>query len=133
MSYPGTAEFDRQMKRLFDEVDDYLEDTYGGDFPLHPARAERGETVNKEHSGLFNVGASFTAGFGSDYGRGYVIQVDMVTLADVEPEREEHILRDAARKAEALLPEYFPDRALHVDRDGRVFKIHGDISLGTLH
>lgn len=129
--HPRTAQFETRLKELFDEVDDYLEEKYGSRYRLHPARAERGEIRNKEHSGLFNVGASFSPGYGSEHGRGYVIQMDMVTLVDVDEETERAILEETAEQVEARLPRFFPERELGVSRDGRSFKIHGDLSLGT--
>jgi len=132
MRHPKLVEFEKRLKKLFDEVDAYLEERYGGLYPLHPARAETGSTSNPEHDGLFNVGASFSPGFGSSLGKGYVIQVEMITLAPVHEEKREAILQDAASRIEELLGVYFPERTLQVDRDGTVFKIHGNLSLGSL-
>ncbi|HDQ15352.1 MAG TPA: hypothetical protein ENN41_11125 [Sediminispirochaeta sp.] len=124
--------FDKRLRALFDEVDDYLEDKYGDRYPLHPRRAKRGSTSSKAHDGLFNVGAAFSAGYGSEHGRGYVIDVDMVTLAKVPDDVEEMIEDDAVEFVRKKLPEYFPERDLSVRRDGRTFKISGDLSLGRL-
>lgn len=124
--------FESRLKQLFDEVDDYLEDKYGDRYPLHPARARRGRTANKESNGLFNVGASFTAGFGSDHGRGYVIDVDLVTLSAVPEEIEDQIERETAEYVTNRLSHFFPDRRLEVKRDRHSFKITGDLSLGPL-
>ncbi|MDY7028717.1 MAG: hypothetical protein SVR04_10510 [Spirochaetota bacterium] len=124
--------FETRLKALFDEVDDYLEDKYGGHYPLHPARARRGRTANKETNGLFNVGASFSTGYGSEHGRGYVIDVDMVTLSQIPAEVEEKIEEDAVDYIRRKLPNYFPDRKLEVKRDKHTFKISGDLSLGRL-
>jgi len=124
--------FETQLKRLFDEVDDYLEDKYGDTYPLHPARARRGRTANRETDGLFNVGASFSTGYGSEHGRGYVIDVKMVTLRNVPEEVETEIEEEAVAYVKKKLPEYFPHRKLEVKRDRRTFKISGDLSLGKL-
>ena len=132
MEHHSLSQFDKKLKALFDEADDYLEDKYGGTYPLHPARARRGVTGNKESDGLFNVGASFSAGYGSEHGRGYVLDIDMVTLSDVPDEKEAEIEDDAVQFIRKKLPEYFPDRDLQVHRDGRTFKISGDLSLGKL-
>ncbi len=132
MEHHALTKFNKQLKALFDEADDYLEEKYGGRYPLHPARAKRGTTANKETDGLFNVGASFTAGYGSEHGRGYVLDIDMVTLTNVSDEKEEEIEEDAVQFIRKRLPEYFPDRELQVHRDGRTFKISGDLSLGEL-
>lgn len=132
MEHHALSSFDKKLKALFDETDDYLEEKYGGMYPLHPARAERGATANKEADGLFNIGASFSAGYGSTHGRGYVLDVDMVTLSNVSDEKEEEIEEDAVHFIRRRLPHYFPDRDLQVYRDGRTFKISGDLSLGRL-
>jgi len=130
MEHHALASFDKRLKAVFDAADDYLEEKYGGNYPLHPARAKRGQTANKQSDGLFNVGASFTAGFGSEHGRGYVLDVDMVTLSNVPDEKEEEIEDDAVQFIRGKLAEYFPERDLQVYRDGRTFKITGDLSLG---
>lgn len=132
MEHHALSSFDKRLKAVFDAADDYLEEKYGGMYPLHPARAKRGATANKETDGLFNVGASFSAGYGSEHGRGYVLDVDMVTLSNVSDEKEEEIEEDAVRFIRKKLPEYFPERKLQVHRDGHVFKISGDLSLGEL-
>lgn len=132
MRHPKINQWDKQMKSLFDEVDDYLEEKYGQLYPLHPNRAQRGRTSNKEHDGLFNVGVDFTSGYGSSIGRGYVIDVDMVTLAEVPDKIEQEIQEEVVNLVRERLPRYFPDRDLSVSRDGRIFKIHGDFSLGSM-
>lgn len=132
LKHPKLVEWEKSMKALFDEIDDYLEDKYGNLFPLHPNRTERGGTANKESDGLFNVGAAFSAGYGSRLGRGYVIEVHMATLAKVPEEIRELILRETADLVRARLKAYFPGRELEVEKDGSLYKIYGDLSLGTL-
>lgn len=131
MAHPGVDEFNSRLKRVFDRVDDYLEESYGPEYPLHPSRPRRGRTSNKAQDGLFDVGASFSAGYGSELGRGYVVDVHMVTLAHIPAEARERIEKDAVAKVEQYLQEEFPDRELQVSRDRNVFKIHGDLSLGS--
>ena len=126
------AEFDDRLKKLFDEVDNYIEDRYGDRYPLHPMRPARGETSNPEADGLFNVGANFTPGFGSELGRGYIIDVSMSTLEKVADEVRREIYEAVAHKVRELLPVHFPERDLRVRRDGNHFKILGDFSLGNL-
>jgi hypothetical protein len=126
------AEFEKALKRLFDDVDDVLEDRYGDRYQLHPSRPRRGRTSNKAHDGLFNVGASFTAGYGSEFGRGYVVQVDMVTLERVPADVRERIESEVANLVRERLPQYFPGRNLEVVRDRNVYKVHGDLGLGRL-
>ena len=130
MWHPKTIEFDNQLKRLFDEVDHYIEELYGDKYPLHPMRPGRGETANPEADGLFNIGANFTPGFISEHGRGYLIDVKISTLEKVDENVRREIYEAAAEKVKELLPIYFPERELTVRRDGNHFKILGDFSLG---
>ena len=124
--------WDRLLKALFDEVDDFLEDKYEGIYTLHPNRMKRGATSNKEMDGLINIGASFSPGFGSEIGRGYVVDLHLSTLEHVSHEIKEEIEGEAIKKIRKLLPKYFPNRDLRIKKDGSVYKIYGDLSLGTL-
>ncbi len=132
MRHPRLVEFDATLKRLFDSVNDELEARYGDHYELHPARPRHGTTSNRAQDGLFNVGASFTAGYGSRLGRGYVVQVDMVTLANVPPQVRSQIEREAVDLVQKKLAYYFPHRHLTVERDRNAFKIHGDLRLGEV-
>jgi len=126
------AEFDDRMKKLFDEVDSFIEDLYGSRYTLHPMRPVRGATSNPEADGLFNIGAVFTPGFGSELGRGYLIDVSMSTLEKVDESVRREIYEDVAEKVRELLPLHFPERELTVRRDGNHFKIQGDFTLGKI-
>lgn len=121
--------WEEKLKRLFDEIDDEIELRFGTLYDLHPARPPRGATANKEQDGLFDIGASFSAGFGSEFGRGYVVDVDMVTLDRVPEEIRTHIEEEVVELIAEKLPRFFPDRILEVKKDGSVFKIFGDLSL----
>jgi hypothetical protein len=126
MLHPGVQEWERNLGMIFDEIDDYLEDVFGDKYRLHPARPARGKTSSKGHDGLFNVGATFTAGFGSKYGRGYAVEVDMVTLESVPREVQLKIEADVMRLLREKIDTYMPDRRVSIDKDGNVIKIHGD-------
>ncbi len=132
MRHPHLLEFERRLRKLFDEIDEYLENTYGSHYQLHPARPTRGSTARTTSDGLFNVGATFTPGYGSQIGRGYVVQVDMVTLQRVPVDVRDKIEREVAKLVEQRLSRYFPGRDLQVDRDRNVYKIHGDLRLGEI-
>jgi hypothetical protein len=132
MWHPKTIEFDNRLKKLFDEVDAYIEDIYGGSYPLHPRRPARGETANPQADGLFTIGADFTPGYGSQLGRGYLIDVTMSTLEKVDEAARSEIYRASVDKIRELLPRYFPERELSVRQDGNHFKIQGDFSLGDM-
>jgi len=131
MRHPKALEWEAKLKDIFDRIDSELEESYGNLYPLHPARARRGDTANPEDEGLFDVGAAFTAGFGSEFGAGYVIQVHMATLEEVPPHVRENILREVKEKLEAALPVAFPGRNLRLISEGGVFKIIGDLGLGN--
>ena len=132
MYHPKLTSFLDQLKNLFDEVDDYIEEIYGDRYPLRPTRPKRGETNNPEADGLFNIGANFTPGFISELGRGYLIDVSIATLEKVDDEVRREIYEAATNKVIELLPVYFPERKLTVNRDGNFFKIQGDFSLGSI-
>lgn len=132
LKHPKLVAWEKSMKAMFDEIDDYLEDRYGNLYPLHPNRMPRGETSNKESDGLFNVGAAFSAGYGSELGRGYVIEVHMSTLSHVPDEIKTIIEKETAEMVREKLKVFFPDRDLEVEKDGHIYKIHGDLSLGSL-
>jgi len=131
MSYqhPRLQEWEKRLKRVFDEIDEVLEERHGGRYPLHPARPERGATSSREHDGLFNIGAAFSAGYGSEHGPGYVVEVRLSTLAGVPEEVRTAIEEEVVDLLRDKLPKAFPERELRVQRDGTVYKIFGDLSL----
>jgi len=131
MRHPRIEAFEKKLKKVFDQIDHELEDRYGDSYPLHPARPSRHRTGNPEHDGLFNVGAAFSAGFGTRHGSGYVVEIRMATLADVPATTKREIAELVAQRLRKLLPAAFPNRHLKVTRDGSVFKIHGDLSIGS--
>ncbi|MDC7227156.1 MAG: hypothetical protein PQJ61_10385 [Spirochaetales bacterium] len=118
---------DKKLKIVFDLIDDFLENNYGDKYHLHPNRPERGATANKASDGLFNVGASFSAGFGSAYGRGYVVDVDLATLDHVPEKTQKDIENQVADLLREIIPEYFPDQDIRINRDGNVLKIYGEL------
>ncbi len=126
------SKWERRLREVFDEIDDILEDEYGAKYPLHPARARRGRTANKSQDGLFNVGAAYSAGLGSEYGEGYIVEIRLVTLSKVPREIRERIEDEVVELLNEKLPESFPDHDLRVERDGHLYKIVGDLSLGSL-
>jgi len=132
MWHPKMTDFDERLKKLFDEVDAYIEELYGDRYPLNPVRPSRGETSNPEADGLFNIGANFTPGFTSEFGRGYLIDILISTLEKVDENVRREIYETATEKIRELLLVYFPERELVIRRDGNHFKIQGDFSLGSV-
>ena len=130
--HPETHKWEKKLKLMFDAIDDFLENKYGKTYPLHPSRPDRGTTSNKEHDGLFNVGATFTTGMGSEFGSGYVIEVRMLTLSHVPDDLQKTIEQEVVSLIDEKLPQVFPGKDLKVVRDGSVYKIYGDLGLGEL-
>ena len=128
MRHGKAKEWERRLKTVFDEIDVELEAAYGDYYDLHPSRPEHGATSSREMDGLFNVGASYSAGFGSKLGSGYVVDIRISTLQRI-PKELKLKLRD---KVQALLieklPAAFPGKQLHVDQEDRHLRIHGDLS-----
>jgi hypothetical protein len=132
MRHPETMKWEKKLKEIFDEIDDYLENKYGSEYALHPARAPRGTTANKEHDGLFNIGASFSTGLGSEYGPGYVLEIRLVTLSHVPEHVRDRIEEEVVEILKDKLQGKFPGKSLRVVRDKNVYKIYGDLSLGNV-
>ena len=129
MRHVKANEWESRLKSVFDRIDAKLEDSYGNRFKLHPSRPAEGTTSNPEMDGLFNVGASFSAGFGSEFGPGYVVDIRLSTLQRVPHELREELRNKVKAWLEELLPEAFPGRELHVDQEGQHLRIHGDLNL----
>lgn len=129
-THPSQVKLEKRFRAMLNELDEYLETTYGDRYDLHPNRLPRGEASSNIYDGLFSATMKFSLGYGSQLGRGYVVTIDISTLEMVDPEHRREIEADAARHLEELIPKHFPERELSVRRDGRLYKIVGDFSLG---
>ena len=132
MKHPSLKKWEKNLKMLIDELDDFLEDKYGKKYRLHPARRKRGKTSNKSQDGLFNIVASFSLGAGSEFGRGYVVDVHLATLEEVPEKIIKEIEEVTLNKVREGLKVHFPNKKLKADMDGKVIKIFGDLSLGEV-
>ena len=122
-------QWEETLKSVFDAIDAELEAEYGRNYSLHPSRPNRGVTANPEDDGLFNVGAAFSAGFGSEYGPGYVVEIRVATLKKVPETVREEIKKKVFQGLGNRLPKAFPGKALHVSEENGLIRIHGDLSL----
>ncbi len=129
MRHRKAKEWELKLKNVFDEIDHELEVAYRGRFERHPARAAHGSTSSPEMDGLFNVGASYSAGFGSKLGPGYVVDIRLSTLQRIPGELKDELRDRVQQLLEEKLPVAFPDKNLCVDREHRHLRIHGDLSL----
>ena len=124
-----TMQWEKTLKGVFDGIDRELESEYGSRWPLHPSRPKRGATSNPEADGLFNVGAAFSAGFGSKYGPGYVVEIRLSTMEQVPEAVCAEIKKKVFQTLEKRLPEVFPGKNLQVSDENGTIRIHGDLSL----
>lgn len=129
MRHRKAIEWEQRLKTVFDEIDNELEELYGDRFTLHPARSPVGTTTNPEMDGLFNVGASYSAGFGSKYGPGYVVDIRLSTLKHIPFRLKKELRERVQQMLIKKLPSAFPGKQLSVDKEHRHLRIHGDLSL----
>ena len=132
-AHPKQIALEKTMNELCVELDNYLEDTFAGIYPIHPNRPKRGKAASPEYDGLFSTGIEFTLGYGSKFGRWYIVDIDIRTLSLVAEEEKEKVGEASIAKITELLPKYFPNRKIDVEKDGNVFKLVGDFSLGAAY
>jgi hypothetical protein len=130
--HPKQEELEKRLDKLCMALDNYLEDQYTDIFTLHPNRPKRGAGANPSFDGVFATSVSFTLGYGSKYGRGYLIVIDVRTLQYVSSAQREEIYNRAFLFIQKTLPVEFPERKLEIVRDGNLLKIIGDFSLGDV-
>ncbi len=123
------TKWEETLKGVFDEIDRELEAQYSAQWPRHPSRPKHGSTPNPEADGLFNVGAAFSAGFGSKYGPGYTVEIRLSTLKNVPADIRAKIKVQVFQALEKKLPAAFPGKALQVSDENGLIRIHGDLSL----
>jgi hypothetical protein len=130
--HPKQEELEKRLDKLCMSLDNYLEDQYTDIFTLHPNRPKRGAGANPSYDGVFATSVSFTLGYGSKYGRGYLIVIDVRTLQYVSSSQREEINNRAFLFIQKNLPVAFPERKLEIVRDGNLLKVIGDFSLGDV-
>ncbi len=129
--HPKQIALEDKLHKMCMELDNHLEDKFGDMFPLHPNRMKRGKTASANYDGLFSTGAQFSSGYGSQLGRGYLLDIDISTLSWVKKEDKTKIEEEAISFLKEIIPKYFPQRKLEIKRDGILIKIVGDFSLGS--
>ena len=129
MRHIKAKQWEKKLKYVFDEIDVELEQKHGHRFKLHPARSPEGSTSNPEMDGLFNVGASYSAGFGSTLGPGYVVDIHLSTLQRIPKELKQELLDKVQSMLAEKLPTAFPGKTLFVEQEQNYLRIHGDLSL----
>ena len=130
--HPKQEELEVKMSELCQALDNYLEDIYGEHYKLHPNRLKRGKGSNPSFDGLFSTSLAFTLGYGSRYGRGYVVNVEIRTLDKVSQYEQASIRGTAFSFISQNLKKYLPEHDLQIVQDGNVMKVIGDFSLGEV-
>lgn len=129
MINPLVEAWEEKLNQILRQTDQELEETFGSQYPIHPARPADGATENPQQDGLFRVHAAFTPGFGSDLGRGYVLDIDIASLDKIDPAFREKVENFAVARIRLGLEEVFPNKGMELKKDGNSWKITGDLSL----
>ncbi|MEA2077086.1 MAG: hypothetical protein U9O95_03615 [Candidatus Marinimicrobia bacterium] len=132
MRHHRLVQWEKKLKSVLDEIDILLEDRYGDQYDLHPARRKHRSTSNRSHDGLFDIRGNFTLGLGSEKGRGYIVDIDLKTLENIPRKVIDQIENDTIEELKERLSKAFPNRELSVEKDENVIKIFGDLSLGDV-
>jgi hypothetical protein len=131
MRNPLVEAWEAKLNGLLRQVITKLEEDYGAVVPRHPARPAHGETPNPQNDGLFRITGTFTPGYGSQWGKGYVLDIEPVTLDEFPRETWATVEAEACRMIQEGLEAVLPGRGLELKRDGSVWKIIGDLALNT--
>ncbi len=130
MTHPDRLALEKALHTISDRTDDALEDTFGDTYNLHPNRMRRGKTENKASDGLFNAGFTFTPGYGSTHGRGYVLQFHISTLERVPKSVFRELEDFAAAYIESILNDYFLQGSVELVREETHYKLVGNFVEG---
>ncbi len=131
MSYrgPKVSAWEKTLGDVFDRVDAVMEARHGELYPRHPSRPPHGSPAAPPYDGLFNIGASYSRGIGSQHGPGYVMEVRVGTTRPVSADMLKKLEDEAAELVRTELQNAYPGRSLEVERDGKRYKIFGDLGL----
>ncbi len=129
MKNPLLQKWEDKLQNIFDRIDDQLEEKYGNTYPLRYNRPQRGCGVTPDTDGLFELGVSFSLGIASQLGPGYVFKVKLATMSRVPQDFITQIEDEVIDLLQEELPKEFPNKDLKVARDGKVYKIYGDLDL----
>ncbi|AAC66488.1 hypothetical protein LRB59_03565 [Borreliella burgdorferi] len=118
-------EFENVLFHICLDVDFVLENEFGNSYDIHPNRPFRGKAANGLLDGLFSVTTTFTSGYGSRFGRGYLIIIEILTLNFVDDEFWDKINKRGIEIFREGLKNKFPSKNLDIVLDGNVYKIIG--------
>lgn len=121
--------WEERLLQMMDEVDAIMEQKYCCKFKLKPNRLPHKTGITRDSDGLFDLGISFSAGLTSKYGPGYVFQVRIATSDQISAELQNQIEEEILSLVKTKLPKYFPGLDINVAKEGKTFRIYGDLSL----
>ena len=125
-----TEEMEQKLFDAMEKTDAEMERRYGDRFELHPARLPNGRAASRQYDGLFSISAGFSAGFGSQFGPGYALDLRMVTLEAVPADFRAQFEAEAIEFLKNELNQSMPERKLKIVKDVNGWKIVGDLSIG---
>ncbi len=130
LRHPAVEEFERRLHGVLGQIDRVLEAEFGPRVHRDPRRPPVGSTADHSADGLFRLSAAFGVGYGSEYGPGYIVEIGVRSARSLPADLLQNIEERAILLLCRELAREFPARALRVVRDGPVWKIVGDLSLG---
>ena len=125
-----TEEMEHRLFEALEKTDAEMERRYGDRYRLHPARLPDGKAASRQYDGRFSLSAGFSAGFGSQYGPGYALDLRMVTLDAVPEDFRQKFEQEAIELLQGELDTRMPERHLKIVRDVNGWKIVGDLHIG---
>ncbi|MCR5732214.1 MAG: hypothetical protein K6G51_04685 [Sphaerochaetaceae bacterium] len=110
-------------------IDNHLEDMFSEEINIHPSRMKRGVGANPIHDGIFSVTIIFSMGYGTKYGRGYIINLSISTLDNISYELKQRIEEETFDFVSRHVNEYIPNRNIECVRDAGLIKLIGNFTL----
>ncbi len=125
-----TQQMEDQLFDALEKTDAEMERRYGDRFELHPARLPNGQAARRQYDGLFSLSAGFSAGFGSQFGPGYALDLRLVTLEAVPEDFRAQFEEEAIAFLQKELDQTMPERKMKIVKDVNGWKIVGDLHIG---
>ncbi len=125
-----TEEMEHKLFVAMEHTDAEMERRYGDRFELHPARLPHGKAASRQYDGLFSLSAGFSAGFGSQFGPGYALDLRLVTLEAVPEDFRAQFEEEAIAFLQKELDQTMPERKMKIVKDVNGWKIVSDLHIG---
>jgi hypothetical protein len=129
-THPKMEAWDALVQEALAATDRRMEEVFGQNAKLRENRPAHGQTWNPQSSGLFNVRLDFTTGAGSELGPGYVLDLEVAGYDEPDGITRKRYIEACRIILQEELDARLPGRSLRFERDGAVWKLQGDFSLG---